>query len=308
VAKFAVHSAYCFFVLAFFSWQSSAQAVQSLCASNRVVAIQAQDAPTSSMANCETMEKKLLVQIHDTVARGGFVLLGEVHDNPHHHLLRARLIEHLVASKVSTALVFEHVQSHQQAQLDSVIGRDGTALLDALNWEQSGWPERHVFAPLMDAALASGFPLLAGSPNREEIRAASKRPLAEAQDLPAPLRQALLEELEQSHCGLVPREAFEAMLRAQLTRDLRMAQQLASARQRYGSAVLLAGNGHVRRDRGVPFHLAQLLAAPVLSIAFEEEEVATLAFTPAHWTILTPSIAREEPCLQMRKQFRSPRP
>jgi uncharacterized iron-regulated protein len=309
VAKYALRNACVAIVLCVLPLWVCAQTSQFLCVSKRVIAIHVQDSAPSRTASCQEMEKRLLAQVQATLSLGGIILLGEVHDNEHHHALRARLIEHLVAAQAKSALVFEHVQSQQQQQLASALGRDGNFLLDALNWTQSGWPDRQLFFPLMQAAVSSGYPLVAGSPNRDEVRAASAQQNQAALDLPAPLRESLLEELEQSHCGLVPRDAFEPMLRAQLARDRRMAEQLISSANRYGSAVLLAGNGHIRRDRGVPFQLRKLSNAPVLSVAFEEKgALATQSFTPADWTVVTPAMVREDPCLQMRKQFRQSRP
>jgi uncharacterized iron-regulated protein len=309
VGKYALRKACLAIVLSVLPLWVCAQSSQVLCATNRVIAIHVQDSAPSQTTRCEEMEKLLLAQVQATLAMGGIVLLGEVHDNEHHHALRARLIEHLVAAQAKSALVFEHAQSQQQQQLDSALGRDGNYLLDALKWDQSGWPDRRLFFPLMQAAVSSGFPLVAGSLNRDEVRAASAQSNFQTANLPAPLHDSLLEELEQSHCGLVPRDAFEPMLRAQLARDRRMAEQLVSTVNRYRSAVLLAGNGHIRRDRGVPFQLHKLTSAPVLSVGFEEKgALANQSFTPAHWTVVTPAMVREDPCLQLRKQFRQPRP
>ncbi len=288
--------------LAFCSVLANAQQVQSLCGSNRVLAMRSQETAAGQVKSCEATETQLLAQVLDTLARGGILLLGEVHDNVHHHVLRARIIDLLAAKRIRTALVFEHVPLPQQPQLSAVVGRTSAALFDALEWEKSGWPDRHVVAPLMDAATASAFALVAGSPSREEVRSASRQPVASDAELPRALREELLEELENSHCGLVGKGALEPMLRVQLARDRRMAEQLMAAQKIYGSAVLLAGNGHVRSDRGVPFQLKKRLTVPVLSIAFEEQGLHKSLATPADWTIVTPEIAREDPCAQMRKQ------
>ncbi len=46
-------------------------------------------------------------------ASGGAVLLGEIHDNPFHHALRAELIPSKKAAEV-----FEQISADQQAALD----------------------------------------------------------------------------------------------------------------------------------------------------------------------------------------------
>ena len=69
------------------------------------------------------------------------------------------------------------------------------------------------------------------------------------------LDDALLTELEASHCGLMPKSAFGGMAVAQRFRDGNMASILADAAPGSGQVVLVAGNGHVRLDRGVPWYL-----------------------------------------------------
>src|SRR5206468_45426 len=59
---------------------------------------------------------------------------------------------------------------------------------------------------------------------------------------------------------------------AQWALDARMAEALVRAGQRDG-AILIAGAGHVRTDRGVPFHLQRRApGATVVSVAFLEVE------------------------------------
>jgi uncharacterized iron-regulated protein len=62
------------------------------------------------------------------------------------------------------------------------------------------------------------------------------------------------------------------MVEARWVRDAHMARRLLDAAARADGAVLIAGAGHVRRDRGVPAHLVRLGADPstVASLAFLE--------------------------------------
>src|SRR5690606_8492139 len=112
-------------------------------------------------------------------------------------------------------------------------------------------------------------PILPGHPSRAEVRDVARRGLQALPadtatrlgldvPLPAPLQSALRDELEASHCGLMPRSAFTNMALAQRYRDANLAASLVSAAIASGSAILFAGNGHVRRDRGVPWDLARM--------------------------------------------------
>ena len=60
------------------------------------------------------------------------------------------------------------------------------------------------------------------------------------------------------HCGLMPASAFGNMNIAQRFRDAHQARALVDAAEANGSAFLLAGNGHVRTDRAVPWYVRRM--------------------------------------------------
>ena len=75
-------------------------------------------------------------------------------------------------------------------------------------------------------------------------------------------------DIERSHCQALPPDAVAPMARAQIARDL----TLATAIRPYAArgVVLLTGNGHVRRDAGVPVWLRDLPAGALVSIGLVE--------------------------------------
>ena len=84
----------------------------------------------------------------------------------------------------------------------------------------------------------------------------AQRPsLSGARSTAAPVRERLLADIRESHCGLLPEAQLPAMLAVQQQRDRRMAERLLAAPT---PALLIAGAFHVRRDLGVPVHLADL--------------------------------------------------
>jgi uncharacterized iron-regulated protein len=102
----------------------------------------------------------------------------------------------------------------------------------------------------------------------------------------------------EGHCGKRPgAKVLAGMIEAQRARDARMAAVLAS----HAPSVLIAGNGHARRDRGVPFYLA----GGVLSIAFVEVEADKE--TPQDYAQdfdylwFTPRAVRDDPCEALKK-------
>jgi uncharacterized iron-regulated protein len=157
-------------------------------------------------------------------------------------------------------------------------------LLRLLQWEKSGWPPGEIFRPLFDAVIASRLPIYPGDPPRDRVRAVAKNGAASLtaderirlgvdSQLPGPLAETLERELIDSHCGALPPQAVAGMATAQRYRDAHLADAVLEAAARHGSAILIAGNGHVRSDRGVPWHIRRRMPnAPVMSVVLVEVE------------------------------------
>lgn len=281
----------------------------------------------------------------EVIKSGGVAVLGEVHDNPAHHKLRAEILSGhtwLVTSaegvgRVPTpGVVFEHIRADQQPALDQFTEfnaksrRLGVAgdLFRFLEWDKSGWPDQKIFDPLFSAAITARLPLRAGDLPRNVVRKAAKEGEAAVapeerarlkldQPLEPRLLDALLIELEESHCGMMPKTAFGNMAFAQRYRDAHLADAVLKAAEKHGSAILLAGNGHVRTDRGVPAHLRQRApdrkVVSVMLVEVEDGKTDPRAYVPldpggkpaADYIVLTPRHERPDPCEAMRARMKS---
>ena len=275
-----------------------------------------------------------------------FVLLGEVHDNPYHHTLRGQWLGHLARYGHNAPLVSEHFRADQQEGLDrfAALAKEtqgrATAgdLFRLVEWSKSGWQDETIFEPLYAEAIASGRRLLPAEPARGTVRTIARGgiesiPEAERQRLgldrpfPEPLRLSLAAELKDGHCGLLPESAIAGLLLAQRYRDAFQADALlrtyaseagltAAGRRQ---AILIAGNGHVRRDRGVPYVLkARAPEHSILVVQLVEtrpgvEDVAQ--YVPrgddgaptADFIVLTPRQPRPDPCEEMRRHMQKRR-
>lgn len=198
-------------------------------------------------------------------ARRQFVLIGENHDNADHHRLQARLITALVEQGRKPAIVFEMISTSQQIALNTYLARpdrSAEGMGSAVNWEGSGWPAWASYTPIAEAGLASELPFIAGGLDRTEIMALARSkpgvidPTSSSRfglefKFPKALFEDLLKELEVSHCNLMPKEALMPMVTVQRARDGAMSRALLSTGSQ--GAVLIAGKGHVRKDRAVPY-------------------------------------------------------
>src|SRR3546814_2820761 len=102
--------------------------------------------------------------------------------------------------------------------------------------------------------------------------------LAWQRPYPAGVEEALRKELRESHCGLLPEAALGGMLKVQRLWDAWMADSmLAAAADGAEGAVLIAGSGHVREDRAVPWHLGGRGGGDALTLALVEVAAGSLA-------------------------------
>ena len=253
--------------------------------------------------------------ITDAVAAADYVLLGETHDNGDHHALQGALTR-LVGrdARASGSLVLEMVPRSLQPVLDAP--EPISTLGDRLQWAERGWPQWGENAPTIAGAISQGRALVAGDLDRDDIRRfgmggdvteEERAQLRLDGELPPAQAAQLAEELKASHCGMLPDTMIAPMATMQRARDGALA---AAMREADRPAVLLAGRGHVRRDRGVP----ALLDAPSIAIAFMEvregaETARDYELTgpdgaPLYdFVVFTPAAERGDPCAGLRERF-----
>lgn len=231
-------------------------------------------------------------ELAQRVAKARFVLIGETHDNADHHALQAAVIDMVTGAERKPAVVFEMIERSRQEAVNTQLQtapKDVDGLGKTLQWDSSGWPPWAMYRPVFASSLGASLPIIGAALPRAEAMelARGKRQLpAElvakyrlGEPLPEPLRGHLVEELKESHCGHMPDAMIAPMASIQRARDAIMADGLASKATADG-AILIAGGGHVRSDRGVPWYLAQAGhdAADILTVGLVQ--VAADAPTP----------------------------
>ncbi len=238
-----------------------------------------------------TGERLTPAQLVERLAGAERLLIGEQHDNPDHHALQLWLLQALGQRRTPGSLLLEMLEPGQQARVDAVRGAvmrgDWPAdLPQALAW-QRGWDWQQ-YAGLVRHALAQPEPLLAANLDRAEVGQIYRSlPVLRGEAATAPaVRVQLLEQIREAHCGLLPESQLPAMLAVQQQRDRRMAERLLAAPT---PAILLAGAFHVRRDLGVPLHLADLEAAGGLQVLQLAEVGRPVAVNQADFVWYTPT-------------------
>ena len=261
------------------------------------------------------------------IAEARYVLLGEKHDNPDHHVLQARMIQALTSAGRRPVVAFEMFTPSQAAALGGYLvahPRNAAGIGQAVNWKASGWPAWAMYEPIAQAALDAGLTIVAANLDDDRVRAVSRQGVATLdgafaqrhgldQPLPESVREAMAEEIRDSHCGHAPADRVAAMIGAQRARDAQMAETLLTAAPNDG-AVLIAGDGHVRNDYGVPAYVRRIdPGARTVSIALVEVDARRAnaesyaerfgGRLPFDYVWFTPAVEDEDPCEKFKKSL-----
>jgi uncharacterized iron-regulated protein len=202
-------------------------------------------------------------------------------------------------------VVFEQMDRASDAAL-AAAARDPEAVADAGRLDRAGW-RWPMHRPLVEAALAGGATISGGNFDRDLARRVVREGAAAA---PADLRTALdavpwspaqdeivRDAIVDGHCGALPQDRVAPMALVQRLRDAALAQAMLRAGE--PRVVLIAGNGHVRSDLGVPHYLRAAGVAPkdIVALGFVEDGDTA---TPFDLQQVTRRVQRPDPCAAFR--------
>ncbi len=269
-------------------------------------------------------------ELINSLSKKRFVLLGEIHDNPDHHTLQAGIINALINTQSQKpALVIEMIKVDQMQRLNSYRNQTGSKakhLGTALQWKQNGWPEWNIYLPIGEQIFTHKLEVFPGHTTRIMIDHLIKSDMSILPEkakkvfkldveLEEPLSKALSEDIRVAHCDRLPDRVIPPMTLVQRFRDAWMADVMIQASydkdDKRRQAILIAGNGHTRTDRGAPWYL-NLREGKDKSLTVQFAETTSKATTvkdlaqkspagdiAADFIWVTPTIKRGDPCASL---------
>lgn len=227
------------------------------------------------------------------------LVLGEVHDNPHHHTRQAEI----VAGVKPKALVFEMLTGVQAEAY--VPGADADSLAAAFGWAEAGWPDFEMYHPIFAAApqarvFGAAIPRAVARQSMTDGLAVAFGEQAAAYGLTTPLAEEQQQARESfqmaAHCNALPQDMLPRMVDIQRLRDAQLARVAREALDLTGGpVVVITGNGHARSDWGVPVYLRHI--APDISVmALGQGEDGLPPVGTFDVIVDSPGVARGDPC------------
>jgi uncharacterized iron-regulated protein len=281
-------------------------------------------------------EHVLLDKIWDTSARqyiskaelfeqlltADYLLLGEHHDNPHHHQHQARIISHLHNKQRLASVSFEMISSTQHRLLQQHQWQTVDEFIAILDREKNSWGYTKFYKDVFSNVLLAGFEIHPANLPKKQLMAYAMQEeqvpddiqqIMDAASFSEQQKTSLKNEIIAAHCNLIRADSSSPMLSIQRIRDAVMSRSLLESRSKM--RILIAGASHTRKDRGVPFYLArQKSQGKVISVAFIEVQQDKPQISdyyerwdsqqlPFDYAWFTPAVDRGDPCEKLRKRF-----
>ena len=243
------------------------------------------------------------------------VMLGEVHDNAEQHHMRLEQLQKAFAQGWRPVIVMEQFDREHQKDIERARRerpQDVQYLLDlaAPHHAEGGSWDWKFYTPYVALALEYDVALIAGNLSRADAGKIVEHGYSAVFDSKTLMSLGLNQpialdwvgaqerEIEVGHCHQLPPSSLPTMARAQFARDAVMASAV-NANAEHG-LVLLAGNGHVRRDIGVPRWLTPPLRSRVFSVGYLEKGNTSMA-GGFDAVVITAAASRSDPCLKFRR-------
>ncbi len=249
-----------------------------------------------------------------------YLLLGETHTNPDHHIGQADVIENWLSAEKKSALAFEMLAYDdwkQPLHPEFILEQ----LRQALERVSSRW-DWELDEPILELQIKHQLPMIGANLTRaqldeyssgEECKITRDEFAIELCDVLSHEQEATIQQLIfDAHCGYLPLEHTQPLLRTQMAKDASFALSRANIGKTHKVA-LIAGAVHVRKDIGVPVHL-QRLGKKSVSITFvnvDPDNVTVDEYIGPEelgrqfdYLYFTPSERNQDPCVEFAEQLK----
>ena len=258
------------------------------------------------------------------LSKADVVFLGEIHDDPVHHVYEHDVLRDLVASGRRPALVMEQFDADRQPRLEEARRRfplDAGAVASGAGFDFTGWNWSY-YAPLVQTALQRDLPLVGANLDARAAMAAAggsapAGAIAASKPLSAEGQAALRRAIATGHCGMLSDAMVDRMAAAQRVRDAYIANAVVPYAER--GAVVIVGRGHARWDYGAVRELrARMPGTDIVAVGMTEEgsdasdsDVGPTSTPPKPRSVdriydfvwVAPAFSREDPCVGMRRSL-----
>ncbi len=234
------------------------------------------------------------------------VFIGEVHDNPEHHLIQVQILQALMARHGPVTVAMEFFQRPQQVIIDRYIMGESSEseFLKEVNWKKQWSFDYSLYRPLILTVKERKGKLLAINAPNDIVRKVARSGLkgldpdersllAKNIDLNNEGHRAYLQDVfnNEAHGHLTN---FDFFYEAQCVWEDTMAQNIAGSLEGTDEILIaLTGNGHIINKFGIPDRTAARIPADMVTVLLTPiDDGLTLARKSADYVWLTGKYSR----------------
>ncbi len=237
---------------------------------------------TGQIIHLETKKVITFDRLIDQLESRELIFIGEVHDNPDHHLIQVQILQALMDRHGPFTVAMELFQEQQQALIDSYLEGNSTeeTFLKQVKWNSQWGFDYHFYRPLILLAKERGVRILAiNAPTSivrkvarhglQSLKPAERARLAGNIDLNNEGHKAYLREAYKRHAHLGLQD-FDYFYQAQCVWEDTMAENIAEyLKKNGGKMVVFSGNGHIIKKFGVPDRTLRRLPVRMATIVLQ---------------------------------------
>ena len=218
-------------------------------------------------------------QLIDNLQKNDLIFVGEVHNNPEHHLIEVQILQALMARYHPLAIAMEFFDTTQQPVLDRYMEKEAseTVFLKDVDWHK-GWSFPYYFyRPLVFAAKDKGNVIvginLPGNIVRKVARSGldsltpeERGHMAEEIHLDNTAHRQYLTEVFKDHPHTQIKN-FDYFYQAQCVWEDTMAENIARyLKDNPGRMLVFTGNGHIINRFGIPDRVSARIPVNIATI------------------------------------------
>jgi uncharacterized iron-regulated protein len=219
-------------------------------------------------------------QLIDKLQSEELIFVGEVHDNPEHHLIQVQILQALMARYGPVTVAMEFFDESRQPVLDRYLEEEvsETVFLKDVEWDK-GWSyPYHFYRPIIFLSKEKGRALLGiNAPNNivrkvarsglDSLTQEERDQVAKEINLDNQAHRDYLREVFKKHSRHHQIKSFDYFYQAQCVWEETMAENIARyLTDNKGKMVVFTGNGHITNRYGIPERVLRRLKVSLATI------------------------------------------
>ncbi|MFH1934566.1 MAG: ChaN family lipoprotein [Pseudomonadota bacterium] len=224
-------------------------------------------------------------QLIDQVGPRRLIFIGEVHNNPEHHLIQVQILQALMSRYAPRTVAMEFFNKTQQPVLDRYMDGSPTEATETVFLKDVGWDKNwaytyHFYRPLLLMTKEKGRKILAiNAPNNivkkvarsglSSLDPSERNQLASHINLKNESHRTYLRKIYEKHTHQ-DLKRFDFFYQAQCVWEDTMAENIAKyLSKNKEKLVVLAGNGHIINKYGIPNRTLSRIKIPMATILLQ---------------------------------------